>query len=53
MFYIEKGNWYIDQYMWAEYGLFREGDVAPFVVTQSEEVANFVTKKLNEDEDVD
>lgn len=48
MFYVEKGNWYINEYTWAEFGLFRDGDESPFLVTQSEEVADFVVQKLND-----
>ncbi len=47
MFRIERGNWYIDEKTWAEYGIFREGEENAFVLCPDKEKADYICDLLN------
>jgi hypothetical protein len=47
---MEKGNWYMDEFNWAEYAIFREGEEKPIIFFIEPEVGSFLIDRLNEEE---
>jgi hypothetical protein len=47
MFHLEKGNWYINENTWAEYGVFKEGETTPVIVTVGLDIAEWIVDQLN------